>query len=288
MDRHCSLSKIFLIFAWLMLGVGSAFAAWDGTSTEAATKDGDYYIIDSEAKLAWFSDFVNRNKNYSANAKLMANLDMGGKLWTPIAAGKGDVKYSGIFDGNGFVIKNLYINGDGLAPKNKDFAQNLGFVGVLGGGTIKDLILENVEIHATTNAGSVINNKESQISVGSFVGWMAEVDNNIVEKCMVTGSIRTTGNGQGVGGIVGNAKKGTISDCLSLVEIMTSGSQAYVGGIIGIIKTDVTVKSCVYAGPGLVNIGTNGAVGGIAGNVYDGKLTTDNDYYDLIHILPSI
>jgi uncharacterized repeat protein (TIGR02543 family) len=97
---------------------------------------------------------------------------------------------------------------------------------------------------------------------------------------MVSGSIRTTGKGQGVGGIVGNAKIGEISNCLSLVEIMTSGSDAYIGGIIGITKIDVTVKSCVYAGPGLKNIGTNGAVGGIAGNVVSGKITAENDYYE--------
>ena len=69
----------------LMLFVTQAFAdAWDGFSTQEPAKKDGYYIIDSEAKLAWYA------KNYSdGNAKLTADLDMGGKLWTPIAAGDG-------------------------------------------------------------------------------------------------------------------------------------------------------------------------------------------------------
>ena len=272
-----------MILMTCLVFVGQAFAAWDGTSTEQPTKEGDYYIIDTEAKLAWYA------KNWSqGNARLTANLDLGGKLWTPIAAGQGNAKYSKIFDGNGHVIKNLYINGTELAQIDKNYAQNLGFIGTLGnadskkpGGTVKNLILENVDIQASTNAGDILGRQDSQISVGAVVGWMAENTPNVVDNCVVvSGTIRTTGNGQGVGGIVGNAKNGTISNCMSLVEIRTSGSQAYIGGIIGITKTDVTVASCVYAGPGLVNTGTNGAVGGITGNVYSGSMTATDDYYE--------
>ena len=299
-----------------MLGVGSAFGdeceenyvasqenlPWDGTIATTAPCDTTiagkkFYTIKTAKELAWFAAQVNAtskdkpNPNSGINAILMKDLDLNGLLWTPIAAGKGDTKFSGIFDGNGHKISGMYIDGSRLATETTNLycaehdnkptcnAQNLGFVGTLGGGTIKNLILENVNIHATTNAGTILG-QDQQISVGAFVGWMAEVNNNVVEKCMVTGSIRTTGNDQGVGGIVGNAKKGTISDCLSLVEIMTSGSKAYIGGIIGITKDYVTVQSCVYAGPELKNIGTNGAVGGIAGNVYKGTLIAENDYYE--------
>ncbi len=256
---------------------------WDGsTKTEPCTKDG-FYIIDNAAKLAWYA------KNYDkGNAKLTADIDLGGKLWTPIAAGQGNAKYSKTFDGNGHVIKNMYINGTELAQIDKNYAQNLGFIGTLGnvkadqpGGTVKNIIFENVDIQASTNAGDILGRDDSQISVGVVVGWMAENNQNVVENCVAaSGTIRTTGKGQGVGGIVGNAKNGTISNCLSLVEIRTSGADAYIGGIIGITKTDVTVSSCVYAGPGLVNTGTNGLTGGVVGNVYTGKITTENNYFE--------
>ena len=274
MKGNSSMTKIFAIVS-LVLCMGQAFAAWDGISETMPTREGGYFIIDSEAKLAWYA------KHYDeGDAKLTADLDMGGKLWTPIAAGTGSAKYRKIFDGNNHVIKNLYINGSELAKIDNSYAQNLGFVGVLGGGTIKKLTLENVDIQASTNAGDVLLNKDQQISVGTFVGWMADNPNNVVRNSMVSGTIKTTGSGQGVGGIVGNAKNGTIVNCLSLVDIQTSGNKAEVGGIIGISKTDVSVSSCVYAGPGLKNMGTDGSVGGIAGSVLSGSFTAERDFYE--------
>ncbi len=265
----------FFLFVACFFGIGQAFAAWDGTSKTQPVKEGDYYIINTEAELAWYGANYN-----SGNAKLTADLDLGGHLWIPMAAGKGDKYYGKIFDGQNHIIKNLYVNGDELAVINKEYAQNLGFVGVLGDGKVLNLILENVDIQATTNAGTIISNQDNQISVGAVVGWMSDKGTNVVDNCMTSGTIKTTGNSQGVGGIVGNAKKGTISNCMSLVEIQTSGSKAYIGGIIGITKTDVTVSSCIYAGPGLTNTGTDGAVGGIAGNVWSGKISTENDFYE--------
>ena len=280
MEKKFQFFRKLMFLTLLMLGVGSAFAAWDGTSMEKPTKVGNVCTIDSEAKLAWYAAASKENNYTKCDAKLTADLDMGGKLWTPIAAGTGEQKFAKIFDGDNHVIKNLYINGTELAAINSKYAQNLGFVGTLGGGTIKNLILEDVNILASTNAGTIIANPNQQISIGAFVGWMADVNNNVVDNCMVTGTIKTTGYSQGVGGIVGNAKKGTISNCMSLVEIQTSGSQAYIGGIIGITKTDVTVSSCVYAGPGLTNTGSDGAVGGITGNVVSGTMTAEDSYYE--------
>ena len=265
----------FFLFVTCLFGMGQAFAAWDGTSKTQPVKEDGYYIINTEAELAWYGANYN-----SGNAKLTADLDLGGHLWIPLAPGKGDKHYEKIFDGQNHIIKNLYVNGDELAAIKNEYAQNLGFVGVLGGGKVLNLILENVDIQASTNAGTIISNQDNQISVGAVVGWMSDKGNSVVDNCMTSGTIKTTGNSQGVGGIVGNAKKGTISNCMSLVEIQTSGSKAYIGGIIGITKTDVTVSSCIYAGPGLTNTGTDGAVGGIAGNVWSGKISTENDFYE--------
>ncbi len=242
---------------------------------DTTINDTVYKKITTEKELAWLSNNINNN------AILLKDLDMGGKLWIPIAAGKGDRKYEKVFDGQYHIIRNLYINGDELSAINNEYPQNLGFVGVLGNGTVRNLILENVDIHATTKAGDIVSSKDSQISVGAVVGWMSDkATTNVVDNCMASGTIKTTGSGQGVGGIVGNAKIGSISNCLSLVEIQTSGAKAYIGGIIGITKTNVTVSSCVYAGPGLVNTGANGSVGGVVGNVFSGKATATGSYFE--------
>ena len=300
------IKKYVMFVAACLFGFGQGFAAWDGTiatsapSTEKLADGKTYYKIENEAQLAWFAAQVNSSTNSNANphsninAILKADMDMSGHLWTPIAAGKGDTRFKGIFDGNGHKIIGLYIHGEELAaihnneycnvPRNNKpavpgcNAQNLGFVGSLDG-TVRNLILEDVDIHATTNAGEILSSTDQQISVGAVVGWLTEAGGK-VDNCIVSGTIKTTGNSQGVGGIVGNAKKGTISNCMSLVEIQTSGSKAYVGGIIGITKTDVTVTSCVYAGPGLTNTGSEGSVGGITGNVWSGTMTATDSYYE--------
>ena len=301
MEKKFQFFRKLMFLTLLMLGVGSAFGAnnkcatgtqWGGFTTEIASKPAgsDYYEIDTPEKLAWFACETTKEKGaqYSIKAKLTQSIDLEHKLFFPIAAGPGDNGNSGFkgeFDGQGFKISNLYINASELTNTQLggafNYAQNIGFVAVLGGGKIKNLILENVDIQASTDAGSIQGlQKDSQISVGAVVGWMAQISGNNVEGCMVSGTIKTTGKGQGVGGIVGNAKTGSISNCMSLVEIQTSGSQAYIGGIIGITKTNVSVSSCVYAGPGLTNTGSDGLVGGIAGNVFTGNLTTEDDYYE--------
>ena len=271
-----------VLFGALMLVAGQAFAAWNGNMEKPETSkidSKDYYIIKNEAQLAWFANETNKAKGYKTNinAKLDADLDMGGKLWTPIVAGKGDRKFTGIFDGDGHVISNLYINGDQLAKINSIYAQNVGFVAALGTkGQIRNVIFENAEIYASNNAGSIIANNTQQISVGVVVGWMAD---GTVSGCYTTGYVKSTGNGQAVGGIVGNAKNGKIENSMSVVSIQATGNDAYVGGVVGITKASVTVKSCVYDGEGLSNSG-NGSTGAIVGNHLSGKLTTSTNYYD--------
>lgn len=269
-----------------MLFVAQSFAAWDGSSMEEPEiqeiEGKNFYLINDEAELAWFANETNKNPGarLNINAKLNADLDMNHKLWIPMAAGTGKVAFEGIIDGDGHVISNLYINSDEIAAVKKEFAQNLGFVGVLGNGSVKNIVFENVDIVTSTNAGSILSSKTNQISVGAVVGWLADKNpGGVVSACYVSGSIHATGDGQGIGGIVGNGKNGTIEHCLSAVTILAEGNDAFVGGIIGITKATLSVKSCVYDGEGLTNLG-NGVTGAVVGNHISGALTTSNNYYD--------
>ena len=275
------------LLLFVLLGVGQVFAVWDGSSVEAAQKrkiDGkEYYIIDTEEKLAWFAQQVNSG-NVTYNAKLAANLDMGHKLWTPIAAGNNKNNYKGIFDGDNHVIFNLYINAEELIAKynDKDMAQNIGFIGCFSG-TVRNLILEDIEVlgYGKGGLGKPDMVIEKPISIGTVVGWQS-VNSSLIEGCYTTGQITTSGDGQAVGGIVGNVGGGTVKNCFSAVNIDANGI-AYVGGIAGYTKSfsngSVSVSSCVYAGESLVSNG-DGAVGAVVGHQYKGKVTFDNLYYD--------
>lgn len=286
-------SVIFFTLLLFVVGVGLSFAAWDGktktkpSKTETIDKQ-EYFLIENEANLAWFRDSVNTvNGTITINAKLTASLDMGGKLFVPIAAGSGDITYGGTFDGNGYTISNLYLNSDELGkipneycPKNKPQcnAQNVGFVGILSGnGAIKNLNLENVNILASTNRGES-GGEENPVSVGPFVGFQK---GGSIESCFVSGSILTSGKGNSIGGLVGNMWSGGIVNGLSMVDIWVSGDESYVGGITGYVRKSgtVTFESCAYDGGVIINSG-NGGTGGVVGFYEEGDLVVSRVYFD--------
>ena len=118
-----------LALSFLIAGVSQSFAAWDGKSKTEPKKETidkkEYYLIENEANLAWFRDAVNnvpfkekKDTVVKINAKLKASLDMGGKLFVPIAVGTGSVCFGGIFDGNGYSISNLYLDSEKLQIKD--------------------------------------------------------------------------------------------------------------------------------------------------------------------------
>ena len=291
--------KSFLALALILGFVGQGFAldcatgaGWGDFLTQEATKGSDdYYEIDTPEKLAWISCNVKHKNSVFANAKvkLTQSIDMQGKVFIPIAAGDKQ-KFSGTIDGQGFTISNLYINGSEInnngtsSVTNKSrngeklFGQNIGLVGVLNGGTIKNLTLKDAQIYAAIDAGTTGNDKGNPISVGTLVGW---VDNaSTIENCVASGSIETSGAKNRVGGIIGNVKNITITNCVSSVSVTASGDSTYVGGIVGALRNGGTVNmsSCVYSGNSLYTV--DGSVGAIAGSYESvGKITTKDLYY---------
>lgn len=282
--------KVSVFILGLMLAVGQAFAmdSWiDHKSTKTPDKTGDCYQIKSAGDLAWYADFVNKQGQHAVScAELQSDIDLSGNFWVPISY-KG-VRHKVNFNGNGFIISNLYINAEYLLDKypppatGDHAAQNLGLIGAFEG-HVQNVILENVEIYgygrnfATAGKDPIKN----PLSIGTVVGWQT-TNASVVENCYVTGKMVTSGDGQAVGGIVGNNGGGTIRNCYSAVNIDASGV-AYVGGIAGYTKAydggTVTISSCVYNGENLSSTGSGGA-GAIVGNHLDGSTTFENVYYD--------
>lgn len=111
--------------------------------------------------------------------------------------------FSGILDGQGHKIENLYIN------NYKDML--IGLFKVIDKGTIKNLELVNVDIKA-----------------GEKIGSLAGYNNGIIKNVKVSGDV----TGQiTVGGLVAyNSEEASISKALSDVEVE---GIAYTGGIVG-------------------------------------------------------
>lgn len=273
----------------LTAGIGFSMAGWDGKSKEkpdtTVIDKKTFYLIENEANLAWFADTVNHTKGKSTlNAKLTASLNMRHKLFVPIAAGKGDTQFGGVFDGNGFTISELYIDAakigeieNPICEKDKATcnAQNVAFIAVLGGGTVKNLILENADITASTNLGDILG-KDNPITVGSVVAWQT---GGTIEGCFATGNIQTSGVGNVVGGIVGNMKGGTVKNNLSTISIRVSGDESHAGGIVGAIRGNVTIEANAYDGSSLVNNG-DGSIGGSIGYLEKGTTNISQTFFN--------
>ena len=203
-----SLVRVLSLLVFL-LGFQSVWAdVWDGVTKTPAKKekiDGkDFFLIESAANLVWFSDTVNKiGGNVGLNAKVVAEyIDLDNHPFTPIAAGKGGTLLTGVFDGNGVTIANVYIDSLSLGVKDCSYEQNVGLIGVLGSsGVVKNVVLENVHLSANADRGYQCGaGKDNQISVGPIVGW---VNGGTVSGCYASGIIYSKGKGQGVGGIVG-------------------------------------------------------------------------------------
>jgi uncharacterized repeat protein (TIGR02543 family) len=269
---------------------------WSDYTSEPKSEsinDTTYYRITSAEELAWFAARMNEttksnpNVNTSESAILLADIDLSGKLWVPIAAGKGDGVFMGTFDGNGHKITGLTIDGHRIAygttnvycrdKENKPLCngQNIGFFGALKG-TVKNLSLEVADIQASNSEGLTMQ-MGKPISVGTLVGWMSA---GTIDGVYVSGRINTSGNGQGVGGIVGNAASGTVENSVSDVSIYASGDKVFIGGILGYTKGEVNVHSCMYTGESIINDGKNGSIGGIVGNSTSNKLNATNSFFD--------
>ena len=127
------------------------------------------------------------------------------------------------FDGNGYPIENL----------TKPLFS-------VANGTVKNLILPDVEIEGNGNQGAIAE---------------AVVNKATIEKCYISGSITATGSNDGAaGGLIGAAQNTqgaplTIENCVVNADI-TSEGKFLAGGLIGSVSWNnaVTIKKCIAMG----------------------------------------
>lgn len=128
------------------------------------------------------------------------------------------------FDGNGYPIENL----------TKPLFS-------VANGTVKNLILPDVEIDGNENQGAIAQ------TVG---------DKARIEKCYISGSITAKGNNNniGAGGLIGavqttNGAPLTIENCVVNADITGEGN-SLAGGLIGFVSKSnvVTIEKCIAMG----------------------------------------
>lgn len=250
-------------------------SGWDGTSVATSFASGrgtllSPYCIETAEQLAYMAKLLNSAttaKNYYAkHYRLTADIDLGGKEWTPISnttynPASGMYRFKGTFDGDGHTISNFYIG------ENK--AAGTGLFGITQGATFKNFTLqgrvEAVTSYAASNSApgaamlapamfdTTVENVTlyvdidiqtyeypASLFVGSFCGYtgLASTPTNLTN-CHAYGSIRVSvahTGGTSVGGLVSHSKSVKITNCTSDVDIYVenAGNEgAFIGGILG-------------------------------------------------------
>ena len=192
-----------------------------------------------------------------------------GKGWEPIGFDSASA-FEGTFDGNGYLIRNLYI-------RNMSYSDVVIYAGVFGfnKGTLKNLYLNNFSITVgsadiTAYAGSVAgyntgiiencSNESSKIS-SDYAGGIVAVSIGTIKNCYNTGSVEAKGTGYNyAGGLVGT-NGGTIEDCYN-VGIISSLYSA--GGVAG--RNQSIISGCYNIGNVTVSSDSISIAGGIVGN----------------------
>ena len=227
-------------------GGNTTFAGGSGTAA-------DPYLISTPAQL----DAV-RN-NLSAHYKLTSDINLAGWDWVPIGSipYSGAVSFTGVFDGNNHIIKNMSI------ADTKKYGSSGLFAGIQDG-AVKNLDIVNCDIKISTSPGITIR-------TGSIAGDLVQGE---ISNCYNTGNIYIDSSSVPpafVGGIVGSIANSSIKSCFNTGSVKNLSSfpdsdfaEGYTGGITG-VASNSSISNCYNAGS--VEAVSDYTIGGIVGQI---------------------
>lgn len=201
-------------------------------------------------------------ENLGGNYILMNDIDMRFEVWTPIGTRSSNsdpkienadfaARFSGIFDGNGYTIKNLDITVN--ETENKYL-----FAGLFAtlSGEVKNLLIE----------GSVTAVGKEKAWAGSIAGFMfsgAKITN-----CVSKADITASASSEIFGGGIAGETYGSISYCRNYGAV----SAPRAGGIAGRVNGG-KLYECHNTGDISASRNDNTQAGGIAGDAYNSYIT---------------
>jgi hypothetical protein len=264
-------------------GVDYPRLAWENAAGVIIEDEPRYYGggsgTESDPYLIYTAEQLNTIGRYPADLdchfRMMADIDMSGTRFNIIGYG---AAFSGIFDGDGYVVRNVY-----------SYSYYGGYMGLFSrvneGGEIRNLGLEHVGVYAVNyecigglvghNAGKITNcyiigGNEGNECVGGLVGYNHY---GTITGCYSIGGV--SGNSW-IGGLVGYNNMGTISDCHSTAHVSGLYNDDYddyeeclaAGGLVG--KNTGTISNCRAT----IDVWTGGEmVGGLVGENYKGAIS---------------
>ena len=182
--------------------------------------------------------------------------------------GDASTEFRGTFEGNGHVIKNLYVNAVGSSTVRA------GLFGHARGATIRNLGL--IGEHMSVKARST----------GSGEAWVGGLVSNFdgsggtVRNCYATGAVSATSTtGQAyAGGLVGRFSADEIKNCYATGEVSASATSGilFAGGLVGWTQGGA-IRHCYATGNLTVTSSGNKLAGGLIGR-HAGSTTIESIY----------
>ena len=209
---------------------GCTIGSWtDGGGESGAAEDLGYsiqndgsYTVYNANGLMNVAELVNGGKT-DINITLDKNIDLTGKVWTPIGTDY-DNAYTGTFDGGGHTITGLTVT------TNDEYAGLFGYLSNFNNaaGTVKNVVMDGIQITCNHRSGYA----------GGVVGYSW----GTIENCSVSGSVSGTVY---VGGVVGAQIGGSITGCSSSATVKGTVD---VGGVAGQTNSSATLTACYATG----------------------------------------
>ena len=265
---------------------------------------GGSYVVTSENGLKAIAAEVNAGVETKRKVVLNNDIDLSQSRslvsnWTPIGTSANPFK--GTFDGQGYTIKNLVIDGGSNS--------NIGLFGVTHDGEIKNVTVENAKVSGRLNVGVVAGTPYTSKYTNITVKGHVEVDgmayvggvggknayanwNNITVNVDETSYVHANSVENGtayrsyVGGVCGfNGEGGhTFSNIYSNIDV--KGSTIDAGGLFGIAHYGNSFVNCVcegdvllYAAPEASDAEECGGIAGVWHNQTGYQVTLTNCSY---------
>jgi filamentous hemagglutinin family protein len=275
-------------------------AGWDMTSTiktNATAPTNTWFIFAGSTRPMLMSEYsttitnghqlqlagttLGANYTLANNINLSSGMTNSGDIWgtnSVNATGKGFVpigsssNFTGIFNGAGYTISNLYINSTvntgnpiGLFGYSSGTLTNIGVINanIISSGSSQS----QIGMLAGYNGGNISNSYSSgtitatnnNYAIGGLVGDLAGSINNSYSNAIINSQA-----GFAIGGLVGSIfNNSIITNSYSTGSIMGTNNTDVTGGLIGFIRANTVTIANVYSSTAVTTGVAAGLIGGI-------------------------
>ncbi len=281
------MKKIYLLLISIILSFG-LYAQTPATKpTQGDGSELTPYKIENLEHLRWLSE---NDDDWDMHFIQTADIDATetaswneGAGFSPI--GNNSEKFKGSYNGDYHKIENLTIN--------RSETLYIGLFGYADAATIKNIILENINIIGKENVGGLVgyldkeSSKISQASVtGSIFGWSnigsicGNLQKGVIEESFSDATLQATyTTNTNVGGIVGFVGTATIINNYSLANIESADYTTRAGGVIGYNQNETSVVQNNYFAGTIT--GNSNSIGGIISFVGTAPSVDSGNFWDI-------